>query len=248
MAGCTRMAAAGLAAAVAFALGGCQGGTIYKRSTLGDLHTLSVDARQRLAFVGDYQDENGYMRRAVCTEPSPDAMVARAEALALTGKAPAPAVGTAQSPGSISADFGSSSSESAASIAMRTQMIQAMRDGYFKACEGLLNGVFDKRSYRLLLANADATMIALAAVSALSTNPVVPAVAITSGPASAGIGGDGSVETSAGIVPASATALFGPASPAAGTMSEHQAKAIAQIALAVIDNAKEREKRIHGGH
>src|SRR5690242_636549 len=122
----------------ALVLGGCDG-TIYKKDNFGDLDSLSIDARQRLAFVGDYKDEKLITRRAVCVEPSPDAAVARAAALAAGGSSPVASAKGDASIGAIDAALSGSSSEAVASLGLRTQTIQLLRDGYYRACEGLLN-------------------------------------------------------------------------------------------------------------
>lgn len=60
-------------AGVSLALAACTGSTIHKRSSLGDVQTLSLDAKQRLVVSG--KDPEG--DRILCAEPSPDALVAR---------------------------------------------------------------------------------------------------------------------------------------------------------------------------
>lgn len=213
-------------------------GTIYRKDMLGDLDTLSIDARQRLVLVGQYHNEHGG-GRAVCTEPSPDAIVARAAALAAGGNASSPGdAGASTIAGAVSG----SSTESAASIGLRSQTIQLMRDAYFRACEGLLNGVIDSDNYKVILANADSVTVALAAVDALGGTTSAPAVAITAGSANAA------------VTPGSSTAAAGtgPGLPSVGTVVQRegkldpsQANAIRAIALEIIKHAHQRELAIY---
>ena len=244
-------AASGLAVAIglSMALAGCGSGTIYKRGTLGDVQTLSIDARQRLAFAGNYTDASGFPHRAVCVEPSPDAAVARAAALAAGGSSPLAATGGAASLGQVAAALSASSSESVASIGLRTQTIQLLRDGYYRACEGLINGVVNQGDYSVILANVDATMIALAAVDALGVQGTTqaPGIAISAGGASgsaplesaSATPAGASVTTSAGTGVASPLAIqntFPPSQP----MTVAQSEAIRAIALTALANARER--------
>jgi hypothetical protein len=238
--------AIGLVVGAALAVSGCSG-TIDKQSTLGGIDTLRIDARQRLAFVADYRDRQNVQRRALCVEPSPDAAVARAAALAASGNAPLPPVGGVTSPGPISAGFGASSSEAVASLGIRTQTIELLRDGYYRACEGLINGVIDDDDYAIILANIDATMIALAAVDALSVAGTTraPGVAITSGGAT-GTASPGSttvLATAGGGM--SSPLVVQTESPASQAMTAAQAEAIRAIALEAMKNARERQNFVY---
>jgi hypothetical protein len=234
-----------LGTALTLAVAGCSG-EIYRKSTLGDLQTLSVDARQRLSFVGYYQDQYGHPQRALCTEPSPDAIVARAAALAAGARSPLIAPGGTPSSEALSAAIAASSSESAASIGLRTQTIQLMRDAYFRACEGLLNGVVDEEDYGVILANADAVTIALAAIEALGGTAQAPAVAIAAGGAGGTVapGSDANAQAIAGNTNQPLLDI-GTVAHDTGTINEHQANAIAAIALEVIRHSHVREGIIY---
>jgi hypothetical protein len=156
----------------AIILAGCsnQGGTIYRKDKFGPYNVLSLDARQRLVLQGAKVDENGVERPIICSEPSPDAITAQAASLAAsaegaTGKGP-----TAS--GQVSAGF----SEAAASIAMRTQTIQLLRDGYFRLCEAYMNGAINREDYRAISLFIDefiATVVAIEAIGGkVQTAPV----------------------------------------------------------------------------
>jgi hypothetical protein len=159
---------------------GCSS-TIHKEAVIGGVDTLSVDAKQRLVLVGD-RSPNGKdievgsvpPQQVECTEPSPDAIVAQAAALAagvdLNGGS-----GNASGGGGIGAGF----SESAASIGFRDHTVQMMRDAYYRMCEAYLNGAISERAYRNMVLNADTFMVVASALQTLGTNPVASPVAIS---------------------------------------------------------------------
>ena len=122
-------------AALALICAACDG-TIFKTFDLKSGQSLSIDARQRLVLVSyrnvtrpdgtvvQRADGSPVQQQIVCTEPSPDAIVAKAAAVAASATSP-----------QIAAALGASMSESAASIGIRTPTIQLLRDGLFRACE-----------------------------------------------------------------------------------------------------------------
>jgi hypothetical protein len=232
--------------AAALAAAGCSG-TIDQQSTLGGIDTLRIDARQRLAFVADYRDRENVQRRALCVEPSPDAAVARAAALAASGNSPLPTVGGVAGPGGVSAALGASSSEAIASLGIRTQTIELLRDGYYRACEGLINGVINDEDYAIILANIDATMIALAAVDALSMagTTQAPGVAITSGGSTGAAPQGGTTVLAAAGGGTSSPLVIQTEAPPPQTMTAAQAEAIRAIALEAMKNARERQNFVY---
>lgn len=223
------------------ALSGCGGaGTIYKKNTLGDLDTLSVDARQRLAFVGDYTDKHGQRLRALCLESSPEAAVAQAATLAAAKETPVPAlVNGAPQTATEKASVSGATSETLASLSLKTQTIQIFRDGYYRLCEGLLNGVIDEGDYEYVLASVDSTMIALAAVDALGdTATAAPAVSITAGPVKYL---DPKDNTYKDLVAGSSIVVQPPAGGSEwASGNEVRATAIRDIALRAFDLSRER--------
>ncbi|MBU0500635.1 MAG: hypothetical protein KJ558_04330 [Gammaproteobacteria bacterium] len=148
--------------------------TIHEEENIGGIDTLSLDAKQRLMLVGNRTGEKG--RRVTCTEPSPDALVARAAAMAAKGNAP----------NSGSGEMAGLSSESAASIGFRDHTVQLLRDGYFRLCEAYMNGVIDEDEYVHMIQNVDTFIVTVSALQILGSNPVAPAVAITTGGVSVG--------------------------------------------------------------
>ena len=148
-------------------LSGCSSGTIFKQSKLGDINVLSVDARQRLVLEGKVGG-----KRIVCTEPSPDAIVAQAAEFAASGSSPL--AGQV-----VNAKLAASSSETAASIGVRTETIQLLRDGYFRICEARLNGQIEEKEYVATLRFIDEFILTVVAIEALGGRVAAPAVLIS---------------------------------------------------------------------
>jgi len=164
-------------------MSGC-GSTIHIQENVGGVDTLSLDAKQRMMLVGTRvptrRGEYPEPIRVTCTEPSPDALVARAAALSANATVNPPA-GEAGGSGGLAA----SSSEAAASIGFRNQTVQMLRDGYFRLCEAYLNGALSRDRYEHMVANADTFMAVVSALEVLGSQPVAPAVAISAGGTSA---------------------------------------------------------------
>jgi hypothetical protein len=163
-------------AMLASLISGC--GEIHQESNIGGVDTLSIDAKQRLMLVGNRGGISP--KRVTCTEPSPDALVAKAAVLAATANVTPEAGG-----GSGSGGISGGTSESAASIGFRDHTVQMLRDGYFRLCEAYLNGALTKEQYETMITNADTFMVVVSALQILGSNPVAPSVAITPGSISA---------------------------------------------------------------
>lgn len=115
-----------------------------------------------------------------CAEPSPDALQATASALAGAASG---------SKGAIEAAFSLalSGSENVASIGLRTQTIQLLRDSYYRLCEAYLNDGLDSIGYDVLQRRVQNQIIALLAVEQL-TGAVVASQAALSTTSSADAG------------------------------------------------------------
>ena len=172
-------------ACLPFFLAACDGGTIYKKGTLGDVQTLSIDARQRLVISGKRKSDGV---RVVCAEPSPDALVAQAAVMAAQGNFTGRS-GQPSASGSAAVGF----QESAASIGLRTQSIQVLRDGYYRLCETYLNDAIDKKEYLAVIKNVDTFIAVSLAIDGMGNPKAAQNVAITTGAVTAGSGeGDNS--------------------------------------------------------
>ena len=114
----------------------------------------------------------------VCAEPSPDALQATATALGgEVGEKVLDALLT----------FSGSTAESAASIGLRTQTIQLLRDAYFRLCEAYLNDGIDAIAYDILQRRFQSQIVALLAVEQLTGAVKAQQVALnTSAAADAG--------------------------------------------------------------
>jgi hypothetical protein len=170
-----------IAGVLAIAAAGCDS-TIHRQANIGGVDTLSLDAKQRLMLVGNRGGHEH--KRVTCTEPGPDALVARAAALAAGGNFQQPGV-------TAGGNLAVATSETAASIGFRNQTIQMLRDGYFRLCEAYLNGALDKRQYEHMVTNADTFMVVVSALQVLGSNPTAPAVAISAGGLTATVTKDG---------------------------------------------------------
>lgn len=111
----------------------------------------------------------------VCAEPSPDAL--QATAAALGGQASGKLLD-----GLL--NVSGSTAESAASIGLRTQTIQLLRDAYFRLCEGYLNDGIDAIAYDILQRRFQSQIVALLAVEQLTGAVKAQQVAVTTSAAS----------------------------------------------------------------
>lgn len=140
-------------------LGGCGAGgaKTFKKFNIDKGDSIAIDATTRVILVtqkgGATNDQF-----VVCGEPSPDAIVASFGAEA-TVKAAVP-----QGPsGALSGEI----SQTAKSIAVRTATIQLLRDGLYRSCEAVINGMIDKTDYRTILKGIDDVMVVLQAIDSL---------------------------------------------------------------------------------
>lgn len=114
--------------------------------------------------------------RVVCAEPSPDALVAQAAVLSARGNYTGP-TGAPSAGGSAVVGI----QESAASIGLRTQSIQVLRDGYYRLCETYLNDAIDKREYLAVIKNVDTFIAVSLAIDGMSNPKAAQNVAISTG-------------------------------------------------------------------
>ena len=167
-----------LSGLLSVALSGCLTSPIHKRDAFDDnvgLQTLSIDAKQRLIVVAKGPDNKH--PHITCAEPSPDALSALSSS-----------VGGSVTDPKVAANFAAAQVESAASIGLRTQSIQLLRDGMYRLCEQYAAGalkdddwVREQRRYQNL-------MLSLLAIEQL-TGAVTPRqVGLGDGTASGTVG------------------------------------------------------------
>ncbi len=149
---------------------GCANQRSIYRSTspADDFHLVTVDAKQRFLITATETDSNGRETlQRFCAEPSPDTFSAFAASLSAEGR-------TKAFEGALQSAF----SENAASLGLRTQAIQLLRDGMYRACEGAINGDIRDRDFVDLHRRYQRIMVTLVAIEQLTGAVHPPAVAI----------------------------------------------------------------------
>lgn len=125
---------------------------------------ITIDASQRAIFsVSRNQRLNGQSTQwqTFCAEPSPDAISALASSFGLDASVASKAIGLAIN-----------NQDSTASIGLRTQTIQMLRDAMYRLCEGYAGGALDATGFSRLQRRYQHVMLALLAIEDL-TGPVV---------------------------------------------------------------------------
>jgi len=143
--------------------------SIHRTTDIADhAQVISVDAKQRF-LISRHIESAGDQEalRKYCAEPSPD--VFSAFAASLSGSARAKAFEAA-----LDAAF----SENAATIGIRTQAIQLLRDGMYRICEGVLNGDVGEEAFLDLHRRYQRIMVTLVAIEQLTGAVRPPSVAI----------------------------------------------------------------------
>ena len=116
----------------------------------------AVDAKQRFLIYGNAPDED--KRLIYCAEPSPDALSAFTASFDLSAVKPEVAEAA------LKGTFG----ESAATIGIRTQSIQLLRDAMYRNCEGYLAGAISKPDFATLQKSYQKSMVTLVAIEQLA--------------------------------------------------------------------------------
>jgi len=146
---------------------------------------IVVDAKQR-AIVGAVVDKN----LRVCAEPSPDALSALAASAGLSlSKADV-----------VQLASNLSVAEGAASIGLRTQSIQLMRDAMFRLCEAYVSNAIDDLAFQTLQRRFQSSMVAILAIEQLTGATRAPAVVLS------GAASEGSAEKAAELTEKTETA------------------------------------------
>jgi hypothetical protein len=205
----------GLLLGASLLLTGCSS-VIYKTVAVDTTPatSLSLDGKQRVILVTD-RGGITHDKRVVCAEPSPDALVGIA----------ASASGGLSIAGKGSADAAASLAEAVQTVGRRTQTVQLLRDGLYRACEAYLNGAINEEEYKLIISRIDDFSVTLVAIDGLTGGLNVPAANIkpkTAVTKSQGAGSAGGTEASGDD---------GAAKPAEAAIqvSEANAKAVTEI-------------------
>lgn len=136
---------------------GAGGAKTFKEFNIDKGNSIAIDATTRVILVTQKGGAT-HDQFVVCGEPSPDAIVASFGAEA-TVKGSAP-----QGP---SVEAGGKITQTAKSIAVRTATIQLLRDGLYRACEAVINGMIGTNEYRRILSGIGDVMIVLQALDSL---------------------------------------------------------------------------------
>jgi hypothetical protein len=132
--------------------------SIHRSTTLFDsesvsAQSISIDAKQRFLLAGQVYGEPIF-----CSEPSPDVFSvfsAALEANASNGE-------------ELAAAFKLATNETGATIGIRTQSIQLLRDAMYRICEAYLGGGIDRDQYNDLLKRYQKSMVTLIAIEQLT--------------------------------------------------------------------------------
>lgn len=151
---------------VALALSGCANINTQSREFVGhQAAARTVDASQRAIFsVNKTFMKDGKLTKswtAFCAEPSPDTLVAYATSFGLSATVAGKAL-----------DVAASQAQAAASIGLRTQTIQLLRDGMYRLCESYASGAIDDDDMAMLQRRYQNMMIGLLAIEQI-TGPVI---------------------------------------------------------------------------
>ena len=148
--------------------------SIYRRPNLGDGRSVVLDAEQ-WAVLNIPQPNDGSLTTPnqviTCAMPSPDAIAAAAAAGQLS----------LDNPGGTSGNAGFSASEAAASIGLRTQSIQLLRDAMYRLCETYAAGGMDPLEYGVAMRRFQSNMVAILAIEQLTGAVVAQQAAVSAG-------------------------------------------------------------------
>ena len=168
-------------ATAALTLTGCANINTQSREFVGhQASAKTVDASQRAVFsVNKTFMKDGKLTKswtAFCAEPSPDALVAYATSFGVSATVAGKAL-----------DVAANQVQAAASIGLRTQTIQLLRDGMYRLCESYASGSIDDDDMAMLQRRYQNMMIGLLAIEQI-TGPVIARQASLSTSSAAAIG------------------------------------------------------------
>jgi hypothetical protein len=121
--------------------------------------SLLMDAKQRIVISTTRNDQH-----VICAEPVPDVVSSVNTDFGFDAN-----IGPALSRAGA-ADIGRTADETVTNLGKRTQSVQLLRDGLYRACEAYVNGLLDEEDYRRILVNYDEILVALTAIDALGNH------------------------------------------------------------------------------
>lgn len=141
------------AAVAAVVLSGCANLNSIHRDLDLQGKSVALDAKQRAIFSLSRGSQS-----VICAEPSPDALSAYGASL----------TGTRTSSEGEAAQLAAALAEQAASIGLRTQSIQLMRDAMYRACEGYMSGGISQTEFHQLQRRFQNLTLGLLAIEQLT--------------------------------------------------------------------------------
>lgn len=135
----------------------------------------TIDGRRQAFFIDAKQRAIFQQEGVICAEPSPDALSALAVSQGLN----------IATPEGTTIGQSLSVAEAAASIGLRTQSIQLMRDHMYRICEGYQSGAISQLAFQLLHRRFQTTMVGILAIEQL-TGAVRPPAVVLGGSSSTG--------------------------------------------------------------
>jgi uncharacterized protein YceK len=152
----------------ALLISGCSNVSWNNRADEAGRSAILVDATKRVILSSPtaQQKPTGFV--AFCTEPSPDAVASIASSGGASLSVPEKVA--------LAAQF--AKAEGAASIGLRTQSIQLLRDSMFRVCEGYLSGSIDRPNAETMLRRFQSSMVAILAIEQLTGAIQAPAISI----------------------------------------------------------------------
>jgi hypothetical protein len=164
-----RTAASVIAASVM--LSGCASWSTYNKQRDFSESTSSIvfaDAKQRAVISNEITDTQNRKLRRFCAEPSPDALSAIAATAGVNLSVP--------TKGELG--YSQAFAEGAASIGLRTQSIQLLRDVMFSNCEAFINQGITGFGLETMQRRFQSTLVAVLAIEQLTGATKAPAVAL----------------------------------------------------------------------
>lgn len=140
-------------AVLAVAVSGCANWFSVYRPLAVEGHGVSIDAKQRV--VASRSPLNEVL---LCAEPSPDALSGYGSGFA----------GTLNVQDEVRAETALALAEQTASIGLRTQSIQLLRDAMYRTCEAYFSGAIKQRDTYTLLRRFQNLMLGLLAIEQLT--------------------------------------------------------------------------------
>ena len=133
-----------------------------------------IDAKQRAILTSVDRTKalgsgGGKPWKTWCAEPSPDALSALATSQGLAVKKD-----------TIEVALNNALAESAASIGLRTQSIQLMRDAMYRLCEARISGYIDDLAFETMHRRFQSSMVAILAIEQLTSTVRAPTVVLSS--------------------------------------------------------------------